>query len=294
MTTAVTFWQGSGPQVTALLDHAEGVPGVGVHQLSWPCKLQASWLDANDAHSTVPLLLAGRVWLDGPAQLLVGELSLLATNLRGFHVGEALRVSLSTDQLRLLERQRGEHGISFRFDLNAATLGAAGPVGATSVQATLHTPETSWRPVLDRLGTELDTVIRVRSPLTEINQQALAADENEGLSLQGAVERLRSARAELRDHQYEHCVSTCRKVIETVRKLSHVEPLKAIQLINAEQRTQAQRWGLIAHDLFSLTSPSHHADDVATRFVWTRHEAEGVLATTAALLMRYQESHLSD
>lgn len=105
-------------------------------------------------------------------------------------------------------------------------------------------------------------------------------------SLVQAAQRLRLARLELRDGRYEHCVATCRRVLENLTHLRPVPSFKEIIQTHAEQRTQAERWAALHYDLPSLSSAAHHDDEVTKGFTWTRVDAEAVLAATAGLLAR--------
>lgn len=70
--------------------------------------------------------------------------------------------------------------------------------------------------LLDQVGTTL----RVPTPLTDAALQAPpATSADDAGSMTQATARLRQTRAELRDHQWEPCIATCRQVLENVRRL---------------------------------------------------------------------------
>jgi hypothetical protein len=73
-------------------------------------------------------------------------------------------------------------------------------------------PRARWME-LNQAGAEVGVLVRVPSPLTDsAYPPPPAASHEDGASLAQASARLRQARANLRDQQWEHCVATCRRV----------------------------------------------------------------------------------
>jgi hypothetical protein len=205
--------------------------------------------------------------------------------------GQQLTIDLSDDQLIALERARGEDDVILRLDLKATLLQPpAGTHPVADEQATLRIPRHRWLQLLDQAGTEVGIVIRVRSPLTDPDlKPAPAANAKDVASFGQATGRLRQARAELRDGQSEHCIATCRKVLENVALLAQLPDAKSLTPA-VGQRTQDERWAAIYHAVKSMTHAAHHDDTNTSQFTWTRADAEAILAMTAGLLTRYTDA----
>jgi hypothetical protein len=138
------------------------------------------------------------------------------------------------------------------------------------------------------VGTEVGILLRVPSPLTDSSTTPPpAASAEDAASLAQATARLRQASAELRDHQWEHCVATCRRVLENLARLVDLPLATVVSKIKAEDRTQDERWATIYYDVKSMASAAHHDDSTTEGFSWNRADAEAVLAATAGLLTRY-------
>jgi len=114
-----------------------------------------------------------------------------------------------------------------------------------------------------------------------------ATSADDAPSLAQAAARLRQARAELRDGQWEHSVATCRRVLENIARLVSVPTAASMDDVSAQKRTQDQRWAAVFNDLKSLASAAHHDDVTTDGFAWGRADAEAVLAATAGLLRLY-------
>lgn len=249
-------------------------PGSGSHRLMLPIQVTGTWLDPG---SNAPTLLTGTVWTDQPFRWLAG-LQPQVVRVRGYQVGEELVIDLSDDQLIALERARGENDLVLRLKLQATLLHANEAIHPVTQEETqFRIPRSRWLELLDQVGTEVGIVLRVPSPLTDTALQtpppASAAD---AASLSQATARLRQARAELRDQQWEHCVATCRRVLENVARLVTLPPASEVFKIRAEDRTQAERWAAIYHDTKGMASAAHHDDGTTTDFTWTRADAEAI------------------
>lgn len=263
--------------------------GLGAHRLILSTKLTGTWLDPDDDKSNAVALLVGSVWTDQPHHRWLVELDSRILTLRGFDVGDELTLSLSDEQLIALERARGEGDIVLQLMLQATLLPPYEDVHPTaSDQATLRIPRSRWLELLDQAGTEVGILIRVPSPLVDSSTEAApAASADDAASLAQATARLRQARAELRDHQWEHCVATCRRVLENIGKLVSIPSLNHLSKVKPEDRTQDDRWAAIYHDVKSMANAAHHDDGTTSQFSWQRADAEAILAATAGLLARY-------
>jgi len=236
--------------------------------------------------ATAPALLLGAVWLTQPSFRWITGIEPVALTLRGYPVTEECVISLTDEQLLALERIRGAGDLQLLLKLQGSLLSAAtGVHPVVEDEVSIRIPRARWLEILDQAGTEVAVLVRVATPLTET---ASAQDEaGEAASLSQAGARLRQARSELRDHQWEQSVATCRKVLEVLGRLVDVPSAKSVAAIPPRRRTQAQRWAAVFHDVEGMTSAAHHHDDTTEAFTWTRSEAESVLGCTAALLARY-------
>jgi hypothetical protein len=199
---------------------------------------------------------------------------------------------LSDDQLVALERTRGENDLALRLKLQATLLHgdeAIHPIAQEETQ--FRIPRARWLELLDQVGSEVGITLRIPSPLTDFAlQPPPAAGEEDAASLSQATARLRQARAELRDHQWEHCVATCRRVLENLARLTVFPAAGEVFKFKAEDRTQDQRWAAIYYDVKGMASAAHHDDETTDSFTWTRTDAEAILVATAGLLTRYTAS----
>ena len=267
-------------------------PGSGSHRLMLPVQVTGTWLNPGEVNSNAPTLLTGTVWTDQPYFRWLAGLQPQVLTVRGYQVGEELVIDLSDDQLVALERTRGENDLALRLKLQATLLHgdeAIHPIAQEETQ--FRIPRARWLELLDQVGSEVGITLRIPSPLTDFAlQPPSAAGEEDAASLSQATARLRQARAELRDHQWEHCVATCRRVLENLARLTVFPAAGEVFKFSAEDRTQDQRWAAIYYDVKGMASAAHHDDETTAGFTWTRTDAEAILVATAGLLTRYTAS----
>ena len=267
-------------------------PGACSHRLTVQAKVTGTWLKPDEPLSNAAMLLTGTVWTEQPSYRWLAGLEPQVLTLRGYQVSEELAIDVADDQLIALERARGEDDIVLTLKLQA-TLLAATPVVYPVVREEVgyRIPRTLWLELLDQVGSEVGIVIRVPSPLTDSAVQwPPAASDEDDASLSQAAARLRQARTELREHRWESCVATCRKVLDNLAYLATIPPVRPTFAVAAENRNQEQRWAAIYHDVKSMTSAAHHDDNVTDGFTWSHTDAEAILAATAGLLARYTAS----
>ncbi|MBL6280112.1 hypothetical protein JMF97_28520 [Micromonospora fiedleri] len=265
------------------------MPGVANHRLTLPVQVTSTWLD--NPQSNTQALLTGTFWAEQPTFRWLAGLEPQVVTLRSYAAGEELVVSLTDDQLVSLERARGRDDVVLRLKLQATLL--APPDGVHPVaheELPVRILRTRWQELLDLAGTEVGVLVRVPSPLTD---SALspppAASDDDVASLAQAAARLRQARDELRDQQWEHCVATCRKVLENIARLVTLPSAKSVADTPAAQRTQDQRWAAIYWDVKGMTHAAHHDGGTTEGFSWSRADAEAIMAATAGLLRRYTQ-----
>ncbi|MEU8073071.1 hypothetical protein AB0B20_25270 [Micromonospora sp. NPDC049151] len=135
----------------------------------------------------------------------------------------------------------------------------------------------------------MGVLLRVPSPLTD---SALtpppAASDKDAASLSQAAARLRQAQAELRDQQWEHCVATCRRVLENISRLVSIPSAKQVFAVPADSRTQDQRWAAVYRDVKGMTHAAHH-DDSHGELLLEPGRRRGDLGDQAGLPGRYTQ-----
>ncbi len=263
--------------------------GVGAHRLAVHMTHSASWL-VNQAEPTpTPALLIGTVEVEARGQRWLAGLEPRVLPLRGYSVSEQLLISTADEQLIALDHARGDGEFSLVLHLQLTLLGPSAEIyPIRDTQVSVRVPRGRWLELLDQLGSEVGILIRVASPLTDATAtEAATADEQPSLSR--TVARLRQARQQVRDHQWESAAATCRQVLDGVRALAGPDLPDATSLksVDPKKRCSDQRWAALYYDTYSLGSAAAHDDPVTADFVWSRADAEAMLAMTAALLNHY-------
>jgi hypothetical protein len=270
------------------LDEIFATAGVGAHRLAIQGQFTASWLDQESDGAATPALLTGTVDVSTRGQRWLGGLQPLVVTLRGFPVHRDLLLSVSDEQVVALDRARADGDLHFVVTLQMTLLeppGAVHPVGDT--QVTLPVSRARWLELLDQLGIEIAISIRVPSPLDATHSLG-PTDESGEASLSRTVARLRAARGQLREHQWEAAVASCRLALEGVVGLARPLPSEpSVRAVIPRERTSEQRWASLYYGARSLASAALHDDEVTADFAWSRTDVEGLLAMTAALVNHY-------
>lgn len=279
-------------QIHVAFDDVFLTPGFGTSRMVLHANITGTWLDPDAPTSNSAALLTGTVWTDLPNFRWLAGLQPQLLTLRGFQVSEELLIDIADDQLIALERARGEDDIVLRLKLQATLLPPFDGVHPLAQEeTTVRISRMRWLDLLDQLGSEVGIVLRVPSPLTDSAMRlAPAASAQDAPSLSQATARLRQAKAELREHQWEHCVATCRRVLENLARLVTLPPAGEVFKVKPEERSQDKRWAAVYYDVRSMASAAHHDDDTTDGFTWNRADAEAILAATAGLLGRYVAS----
>lgn len=263
-------------------------PGLASHRVLIEAHVSGTWL-AREAN--VPILLIGTVKTDNPFRWLAC-LNPQVFTVRSYPVGGTLTFELSDDQFIALERARGKGDLVLIFDLQATLMNFSPdtyPTSDTQVQVRIR--ESRWLELLDQSQSEVGIVLRIPSPLSEpVAPSAGAVVAQNSGSLFQAATRLRQARTELGDQQWEACVASCRRVLENLALLAPVLPASEASRPPTKEHTKDQRWAAIYHSVMHMTHAAHHDDETTVAFIWTRVDAEAVLAATAGLLLRYTSS----
>jgi hypothetical protein len=265
-------------------------PGLGRHELTLRFSHSATWLDKDSTH-TAPLLLTARIYLMiDTQQHWLGDVPERTLALRGYEIEDDLVLALDDSQLLALEAERRQ-GSALHLVVKLCGTLLNPPEGIYPVSGYHHNlfvPESSWLQCLDRVGAEVGITIRVSSPLTDpgalLAPPSGPADPTLPSRTQ-VVTRLRQARSQLFNGQYENSVATCRLVLDGLNLLFSLPSTGEITK-QTRERSQADRWAMLNHDVHSLLSGAHHDDRVTSAFIWSRTDAEAVLAIVSALAMR--------
>lgn len=288
MTTTTFDYLPSG-RVRFDLEGLYATAGAGAHRFALRCKSAASWLEPEPEPAGAAALLTGTVDVATRGQRWVGGLQPVLLTLRSYPVPTDLLLSVTDDQLVALDLARADGGFELVLTLQMALLEP--PAGAPPVrdtQVTLPVPRGRWLDLLDQLGREVGIQIRVPSPLGSSASPSLA-DEDDAASLSRTVARLRQARSQIRENQWAGAVTSCRMALDGVAALASppLPTLASVKAISPRERTSEQRWASLYYDAHSLASAAVHDDEVTAGFEWSRADAEGLLAMTAALLNHY-------
>ena len=289
MTSRLTFGLSFGT-VHIAFDGVRLSPCVAGHLLEFPISHRASWLDAHTPESTSAILVSGTAWSSGGAPLRIGPLGTRVVNLRGSDVdGDSLGLELSNDQLIALDANRRDSDLELRVDVTVTVLSPPGDAFPSygPMQCIVRVHRESWLRLLDQNQIEVTLAIRVPMPLGA-NSARLTTETSVGSTIDSwarTVALLREAREDFRDGRYRASVSVCRRVLESLEGLFLFAPRKALPTTTKE-RTLEERWASVFWELKSLTDPAHHEDANAQQFVWTRSDAEAILASVAAMVSR--------
>ncbi|MEV4199632.1 hypothetical protein [Micromonospora globbae] len=214
----------------------------------------------------------------------MGAVNPLPITWRSFPLSEWLTVQVTDDQLTALNQSRGAGELNLRVNLRSLLLQA--PEGFHALaedQMNLSIVEPVWLGMLDRVGVETGFLIRVAGPFVGAVEDGAGDKDIPSLAL--ALARLRRAREELRDGQYEQCVATCRRVLENVQRLSGPQPSwNSMKTKDRRALDENERWAMMFQSVLALTQPAHHDDEITVGFSYDRPKAEAVLAATAGLL----------
>jgi len=260
-------------------------PGLATHRLTIDMTVIGTWLDAQNPEANASLLVQGYLWV-GPQMKPVTQIGARVLTVRGYQVSESLDLTLTDDQLIALEPERQDNGVELVIDLQTTLLGAPPGVYPTgNSQTSYRIPRHRWLELLDQVGAAVGITVRVPSPLTDAaTRDADAAPE--APSMVRATKRLREARTALRDNDVEGCIKSCRAVLENIKQLAAPLPAEPVRKKGPQTRTQEERWSSLFYDLYSLASAASHDDDLTATFIWTRVDAQAILAATAGLLAR--------
>lgn len=221
--------------------------GVGHHQLAIPFSHSATWLAQEDNTANVSVILTARVHATTTGMRWIDDAPARVFTVRGYPVPDELVVGLTDAQLLAVDAERRDGPLRLQLDLVGTLLHVPGGVHPTmNTTLTLITQPEAWLKNLDQIGGDLGILIRVPSPLTDPGGVPVAppsAGEAALASRAQATARLRQARTQLSNGQYENSVATCRLVLDSLALLAPLPDAKSVFAKSARDRTQDERWG---------------------------------------------------
>lgn len=265
---------GGGRQLSVTFDQPQALQrGLGLHRLIFPAKLDGR----NKLSGGVLVTLSGDVRLSMSGMDWLGtwttERPVVSTD---FEFDATLVLSLSDEQLAVIEQRRAGGDLRLRFDVNAALgydpAAASGSADdrwpARMFQQDVHIYAETWKRLLNQALSAMSLAVVVPVPLDS------SAEARVGRHLRDAI-------AKVNDGQYGDAVIAARKAIESMG--TGWTPEKSIVQTPKEDRSLEQRLAMLRHSLHALASPSAHSDDIAESIMWDREKALAVIAGVSAL-----------
>ncbi|MEU8663018.1 hypothetical protein [Actinoplanes philippinensis] len=282
----------------SLDDRAWLVGGAGVHRFTVTMQVDSR----NTLPPGTPISLSGAVWLVTPTSRdYLGRWETdkpLALYPEPFST--KLVLGLHDEQLALIEQRRAKADGSVRLelDIDAAVPGGlpkdepASPQPWWSLRQRSHTASSSAWPVAHNrhtlsftpsewtqlsvgLSTHTALVVVVPVPTLDPTAQVVSTLLRDAIKLVG-------------EGQPAKAVIDARRAVEMLDTVfgdlnTSNNAMKAITDIAPNARTQDERFALLRHALFSLSSPPAHGDPKAEQFVWDREAALAVISAVASL-----------
>lgn len=224
-----------------------------------------AWVSKGEG-SSAPSHFLGSVQFPEPFLVFpAGWSAGFAPHLQGF-------ASLTQQQIEALEAMRDGDDLSIRFDTNVLVTGKAEPL-PFSAQFTHSISRSQWVKLLDHMGYRRTLLLEVPVPMA---LPGLAKAVNYLESSLAAITSGPSGRRE--------AIGLCRDAIESLREArgdkadeDRVWQKRSDEMESFDKR---ERTLLVRRALHRLTSAAKHPSEV----VWTRRDAQSVVAMVAALL----------
>ncbi|MEU8776511.1 hypothetical protein [Streptomyces sp. NPDC048606] len=178
--------------------------------------------------------------------------------------------TLTNPQLRALEENRSGDlrlEIAVRAVLPQAAAGLY--PGCSDIRLYLTVAESRWRQQLEALGPSLAVEMSVPFPATDDPRRE-------------AVQYLLTAQSRLRSADIDGALLDVRRALEYIRENSGWPQPSSKK--SPDQLTKEERWAATAKALERQASSALHKDALTKTFIYTREEAETMIAATAALL----------
>jgi hypothetical protein len=235
-------------------------------------------LAVNELGSGIPLEVSGCAWLTMAGMSWLGTWRTdhpLVT--RTFEFDGTLALSLTDEQLAVIEKRRAGQQVQIQFDVDVVLYDPAMPDGfndnadlwpVRSYQESVYFHKETWQRMLTQTAIAMSMALVVPVPMDSSPEARVGT-------------HLREAICKVNNGEYQDAVMAARRALDDLGTGWATE--KAVVSTAREKRTLDQRLALLRHALFSLASASAHGDAVATSITWDRENALAVIAAVAAL-----------
>jgi hypothetical protein len=257
------------------------VQGVGFHRLQFSLEVNIAPMGETLARIREPRAFA----LAGPTQsglmplgAAVAETQWFAeTNKDATRSYFMVFLDLSGEQLSALERLRGGGPLFFRLDLH--TLVESPKLGWQRglEQPGLEVPLSAWAKLLKDFGYTEILLVALELPVSETPAP-----------LRAAVQQLREAYADFIAARYHRTVGACRLAMDSVdaalANVGQIDQVFQAFETGRSQMTKRQRALLVSGAVRHYTHLGHHLDSSAQLEVFSRQDAQFILAATSAVI----------
>jgi hypothetical protein len=257
------------------------VPGIGISRLQFSLQAQIAALHEEPARVREPRVFV----FAGPNS---SDLRLLGTAVpQSQWFAETQKhpestyfmvfLDLSAEQLSALERMRAGHPMFFRLELHTLVESRRWGWQRAQVQAQIEVPVSAWAKLLKDLGYTEILLVALELPVSNVP-----------VSLSTAVQQLREAHSDFIAARYDRCVGACRLAIEavdaTLGNAGQVDQAFKAFDSNRRQMSRRQRALLVSGAVRHYTHLGHHLNSQAQMEVFSRSDAQFILAATSAVI----------
>jgi hypothetical protein len=257
-----------------------GVQGLGFYRLQFSVEVDLAASNQNPArvHEPRAFVFAGPspsgLTLLGTA---VAEISWYAeTHPERSHTAFLYLLDLPGERLAALERLRAGGSLHFRLELKTVVESARGWQRGLE-QPVLEVSVSTWAQLLKQLGHSEILLVTLELPVTEVPEP-----------LRSSVAKLREAHADLVAARYDGTVGACRLAVDAIDvalgNAGQVEQAFNRYQSGRTQMSKRQRALLVSGAVRHYTHLGHHLNSAGQLEVFSRQDAQFVLAATAAAL----------
>jgi hypothetical protein len=255
--------------------------GIGIYQLRFSLEVEIAAMRDEPARILEPRVFvsAGPTHSDSrPLGTGIPETQWFAeTNKDPYRSFFTLSLDLSGAQLSALERLRGGSPLYFCLKLHTLVESQRYGVQRGFEQSWLELPASAWAKILKDLGYTEILLVALELPVRDIPTH-----------LRTAVQQLREAHADFIAGRYDQTVGACRLAIDglhlALRDDADVE--RAFRAFGTDRRTMTKRERamLVSGAIRHYTHLAHHLDSAGQLEVFSRQDAQFVLAATSSLI----------
>ena len=190
---------------------------------------------------------------------------------------------LDRAKLDALEEIRKAGHITLNFHL-LADVKTAEKIDVGEATVSSRVVSAAWTEILEQMGYQETLVIEVPLP-TSVREGPIRE----------ACQHLRSAQRAFQDGKYREAIGQCRDVLDSLDRArgdatpegdDSAKARAGPAPTNQKQMSKDERFDGIGRALKTVSNLARHADDIASRTVWTRTDAHCHLAAVAAILRR--------